>query len=325
MYVSLYIERSQIRGVWIAITVLALFVVIGTVIFENLKYVSAAEELNVKVNVGEDDIEGGETQKITVTVTEDGSSNEEISGANVKLTVYPPETDSTTAKDTTDEDGKANFDVKISDDAEYGTYDIEVKVSKDGFNTKTEDSSFEVTGSGNDDRKGDGGHDNDNSGKSKDADEGNKDDDEGNKDDDEGNKDDDEGHDNDGGGSNRGESNNQALSQGNACGNGVLSTGIFCQNIANQLQGDGNAINIIALQNGGGYDEVEADNSMSSPTLQSSNPTSITSVPHAQQGFQQLQSPISGSTNVNSIESIIEQYEQARLAHAIETRLNYLK
>jgi hypothetical protein len=311
MHGSLYIERSQIHGVWIAITVLALFVVIGTVIFENLNYVSAAEELNVKVNVGEDDLERGETQKITVTVTEDGSSNEEISGANVKLTVYPPETDSTTAKDTTDEDGKANFDVKISDDAEYGTYDLEVKVSKDGFNTKTEDSSFEVTGSGNDDRKGDGGHDNDNSGKSKD--------------DDEGNKDDDEGHDNDGGGSNRGESNNQALSQGNACGNGVLSTGIFCQNVANQLQGDGNAINIIALQNGGGYDEVEADNSMSSPTLQSSNPTSITSVPHSQQGFQQLQSPISGSTNVNSIESIIEQYEQARLAHAIETRLNYLK
>ena len=115
-------ERSEIPGVWIVITVLALFVVIGSVTFENFKNVYAAEDLNVKVNVGEDDIERGETQKITVTVTEDGNSNDEISGADVKLTVYPPETDSTTAKDETDEDGKANFDVKISDEAEYGTY-----------------------------------------------------------------------------------------------------------------------------------------------------------------------------------------------------------
>jgi hypothetical protein len=182
-----------------------------------------------------------------------------------------------------------------------------VKVSKDGFNSKSEDSSFEVTGSGNnndDDTHDDDGHDNDKGGKD-DSNNG--------------------AHDGDGGGSNGGKSNNQALSQGNACGNGVLSTNIFCQNIANQLQGDGNAINIIALQNGGGEDEVEAENSLSGPSIQSFNSTLLSSVAPTPQGIQQLQAPISGSRNVDSIESIIEQYEQARLNHAIETRLNHLK
>jgi hypothetical protein len=40
----------------------------------------------------------------------------------------------------------------------------------------------------------------------------------------------------------------QAASQANACGNGDFPFNIFCQNIDSQLQGDGNAINIIALQ-----------------------------------------------------------------------------
>jgi hypothetical protein len=304
MYRLLYTKRSQIPGVWIAITTLVLFVVLGSVPFDNYRDVYAARDLNVKVNIENDDIERGETQKITVTVTEDDNSNDGISGADVKLTVSPPETDSTTAKDETDGDGKAKFDVKIADDAEYGTYDVEVKVSKDGFNTKSVDSSFEVTGSGNgdhDDTNGDKDSNNDNSGKDDDNNEG---------------------HDSDGGGSNGGESNNQALSQGNACGNGVLSTNVFCQNVANQLQGDGNAINIIAVQNGGG--DEEAENSVISPSLQSSIPTS-SSIPPTQQGIQQPQSPISGSTSLDSTESMVEQYKQTRLDHAIETRLNYLK
>ncbi len=40
----------------------------------------------------------------------------------------------------------------------------------------------------------------------------------------------------------------QASSGVNDCGNGVLPLNIFCQNIASQIDGDGNAINIIALQ-----------------------------------------------------------------------------
>jgi 5-hydroxyisourate hydrolase-like protein (transthyretin family) len=300
MYTSLY-TKTQISSVWIAITALTLFAVIGSVSFDNIKNVYAAKDLNVKVSLDDDDIERGNTQKITVMVTEDGNAKDKISGADVKLAVYPPETDSTTAKDETDEDGKADFDVKISDDAEYGTYEVEVKVSKDGFNTKTEDSSFEVTGSGdndNEDNNGGDGHEND------DGDDSNK------------------GHDSDSGNNDDGESNDQALSQGNACGNGVLSTNILCQNVANQLQGDGNAINIIAVQNGGGDDESALENGLSNPPLAS---TSSPSVPPTQQSNQQSSSLISGSTNDESPESIIDQYEQARLDHAIQTRLNYLK
>lgn len=40
----------------------------------------------------------------------------------------------------------------------------------------------------------------------------------------------------------------QAASQANSCGNGDSPFDIFCQNIVSQLEGDGNAINIIALQ-----------------------------------------------------------------------------
>lgn len=300
----MYTKRSQISSVWIAITALALFTVIGSVSFDNIKNVYAAKDLNVKVSIDDDDIERGNTQQITVMVTEDDNSKDKISGADVKLTVYPPETDSTTAKDETDGDGKANFDVKIADDAEYGTYEVEVKVSKDGFNTKTEDSSFEVTGSGdndNEDNNGGDGHENDTNNEGDDSNKG---------------------HDSDNGNSDDGESDDQALSQGNACGNGVLSTNILCQNVANQLQGDGNAINIIAVQNGGGDEESELENGISNSPLAS---TSSSSVPPTQQSSQQSSSLISGSTNDDSPQSIIDQYEQARLDHAIQTRLNYLR
>ena len=37
-------------------------------------------------------------------------------------------------------------------------------------------------------------------------------------------------------------------SQANACGNGEMATNIFCQNILSQIQGEGNAVNIIGLQ-----------------------------------------------------------------------------
>jgi hypothetical protein len=40
----------------------------------------------------------------------------------------------------------------------------------------------------------------------------------------------------------------QAISQANACGNGVLPLNIFCQNLVSQIQGDGNAVNVIGVQ-----------------------------------------------------------------------------
>jgi len=41
---------------------------------------------------------------------------------------------------------------------------------------------------------------------------------------------------------------NQAISQANACGNGVLPLNVFCQNLVSQIQGDGNAVNVIGVQ-----------------------------------------------------------------------------
>lgn len=43
-------------------------------------------------------------------------------------------------------------------------------------------------------------------------------------------------------------SQSQAIAQANVCGNGNLATNIDCQNLASQIQGDGNAVNVIGLQ-----------------------------------------------------------------------------
>ena len=40
----------------------------------------------------------------------------------------------------------------------------------------------------------------------------------------------------------------QAASQVNECGNGELPLNVFCQNLLSQIQGDGNAVNIIGVQ-----------------------------------------------------------------------------
>ena len=40
----------------------------------------------------------------------------------------------------------------------------------------------------------------------------------------------------------------QAASQANECGNGELPLNVFCQNLLAQIQGDGNAANIIGVQ-----------------------------------------------------------------------------
>jgi hypothetical protein len=40
----------------------------------------------------------------------------------------------------------------------------------------------------------------------------------------------------------------QAASQVNECGNGELPLNVFCQNLLSQIQGDGNAVNILGVQ-----------------------------------------------------------------------------
>jgi hypothetical protein len=41
---------------------------------------------------------------------------------------------------------------------------------------------------------------------------------------------------------------NQAISQANACGNGVLPLNVFCQNIGSQVQGEENAVALDGFQ-----------------------------------------------------------------------------
>jgi uncharacterized protein (TIGR01732 family) len=50
----------------------------------------------------------------------------------------------------------------------------------------------------------------------------------------------------------------QAVSHANDCGNGSFPFNVLCQNLESQIQGDGNAINIIGLQKAGGseFDEL---------------------------------------------------------------------
>ena len=50
----------------------------------------------------------------------------------------------------------------------------------------------------------------------------------------------------------------QGASQANDCANGSFPFNVLCQNLVSEIQGDGNAINIIGLQKGGGseFDEL---------------------------------------------------------------------
>ncbi|HXW11413.1 MAG TPA: MG2 domain-containing protein [Nitrososphaeraceae archaeon] len=114
----------------------------------------AVEEFDIDINVEDNDIERGDTQHITVTVRND-DTNDRVSDAEVRLTVDPPDSDSSSATDETDNDGQARFDVKIDDDAETGTYDVEIRVSKDGYDTKTVSTSFDVIRGDDDDRDSD--------------------------------------------------------------------------------------------------------------------------------------------------------------------------
>jgi 5-hydroxyisourate hydrolase-like protein (transthyretin family) len=104
---------------------------------------AADKEFDIDVDIEKDQIKRGDTQDITVTVRND-DTGKRISDADVRLTVYPPDSDSTSATDDTDDDGKAKFEVKIDDDAETGEYDVKIRVSKDGYDTKTVNTSFDV-------------------------------------------------------------------------------------------------------------------------------------------------------------------------------------
>src|ERR687897_612403 len=149
---SIKVNRYKIRRNLSTIVIISLLSVLISnavgipTLFES---VYAIEEFDIDVDVEDNEIRRGDTQHITVTVFNDDMDNR-VSDADVKLTAYPPDSDSTSAEDGTDNDGEATFDVEIDDNAETGTYDVDVRVSKDGYDTKTVSSSFDVVGSGND-------------------------------------------------------------------------------------------------------------------------------------------------------------------------------
>ena len=128
----------------------------------------AIEEFDIDVDVEDNEIRRGDTQHITVTAFNDDTDNR-VSDADVKLTVYPPDSDSTSAEDETDNDSEARFDVEIDDNAETGTYDVDVRVSKDGYDTRTVSTSFDVVGSGNDNNNDNHDNNDDNNGSSSSA------------------------------------------------------------------------------------------------------------------------------------------------------------
>ena len=66
--------------------------------------------------------------------------------------MVPLDSDSSSAIEETDSNGKARFNVKINDDTETGEYEIDVRVSKKGYDTNTVTISFDVGGGDGDDR-----------------------------------------------------------------------------------------------------------------------------------------------------------------------------
>lgn len=114
----------------------------------------AVEEFDINIDVEDNDVERGDTQHMTVTVR-NVDTNDRVSDAEVRLAVDLPDSDSSSATDETDNDGEARFDVKVDDDAETGDYDIDIRVSKNGYDTKTVSTSFDVIKGDDDDRDSD--------------------------------------------------------------------------------------------------------------------------------------------------------------------------
>ena len=242
---------------------------------ENKAY--AQKEFEMRISVDQDPIKQGDTQKITVTVR-DANTNNKISDAFVKLAIDTPSGKVATGSSHTDDNGQTTFNVRISSDADTGTFNVAARASENGYASKTVTTSFEVIGNdnnnnnnnNNDNNNNDnGGHNNnDHSGHNHNGANNNNNNDQvqvisqsnvcGNgklasdvKCQNIGNQIQSGGH-NSGGGGKHGQS--QSTAQANVCGNGKGASDVNCQNLANQIQGDGNAVNVIGVQSGGGGD-----------------------------------------------------------------------
>ncbi|HEY7572746.1 MAG TPA: hypothetical protein VH796_15380 [Nitrososphaeraceae archaeon] len=230
--------------------------------------VYAEGELKVKIGVDQDPIQQGDTQKIIVTVR-DANSNDKIGDAFIKLAVEPPSGKIGTGTANTDDNGQATFNIRISSDADTGTFNVAARASENGYASKTVTTSFQVVS--NDNNNGDNdGNNNNNNGHNGHPHGGNNNN---NNNNDQvqvisqsnecgngkfssdincqniGNQIQSGGH-NKNSGHHGGQS--QSAAQANVCGNGKGASDINCQNLSNQIQGDGNAVNVIGVQSGGG-------------------------------------------------------------------------
>jgi hypothetical protein len=242
---------------------------------ENKAY--AEKEFKMRISVDQNPIQQGDTQKITVTIR-DANTNNKISGAFVKLAIDPPSGKVATGSSQTDDNGQTTFNVRISSDADTGTFNVAARASENGYASKTVTTSFQVISNDNNNNNNDnnnndnGGHNNnDHNGPNHNGANKNNNNDQvqvisqsnvcGNgklasdvKCQNIGNQIQSGGH-NSGGGGKHGQS--QSIAQANVCGNGKGASGVNCQNLANQIQGDGNAVNVIGVQSGDNKDNNE--------------------------------------------------------------------
>jgi len=230
----------------------------------------AEKEFKMKISVDQDPIQTGDTQKITVTVR-DANTNDKISDAFVKLAIDPPSGKVATGSSHTDDNGQTTFNIRISSDADTGTFNVAARASANSYASKTVTAPFEVISSdnnnNNDNNNQDSGahNNNDHNGHNHNGANNNN-----NNNNDQvqvisqsnvcgngklandvkcqniGNQIQSGGHNKDG--SKHGQS--QSIAQANVCGNGKGASDVNCQNLANQVQGDGNAVNVIGVQSG---------------------------------------------------------------------------
>jgi Bacterial Ig-like domain/Bacterial Ig domain len=106
--------------------------------------------LAVSIGLSSDNITAGDTQTVTVTVS-DENSTEPVSGAVVNSNITDSYgTGAYEYSGTTDEAGQASFDYAIPSDALSDFYDVTVYASADGYDNATSSTAFEVIGSDSD-------------------------------------------------------------------------------------------------------------------------------------------------------------------------------
>ena len=119
-----------------------------TLTYSNFSNFGNSSSLDLSIGVASDNVTAGETQTVTVTVS-DQNSTEPVTGALVLANV----TDSFLSilheySGTTDEVGQVSFPFEIAVDAVADIYNVDVVASADGYENASASTTFEVIGSG---------------------------------------------------------------------------------------------------------------------------------------------------------------------------------